>query len=174
MVRFGIDDSVAADDGAEVWPAYESVFHDYSDYETWRAAMWDKHSVRSGFRLARAYDDDLLVGFAYGYTGEHGQWWTDNALKVLEPGVAAAWLGGHFELVSIGVLDDARRAGIGRGLMQVLLDGLPHDRLLLMTSSDPSDPAQRLYASEGRRVLGPGIGDETVIMGRRNVDAPTV
>lgn len=171
MVRFRVDDSVAEDDGAVVWPVYESVFGDYSDRETWRGDVWDKHSVRSGFRLARAYDADVLVGFAYGYTGERGQWWSDNACTVLEPEVAEAWLGGHFELVSIGVVDAARRGGIGRGLMHALLDGLPHDRLLLMTSSDPSDPARRLYASEGWHVLGPGVGEATVIMGRRNTDA---
>ncbi|ABL81687.1 GCN5-related N-acetyltransferase [Nocardioides sp. JS614] len=174
MVRLRVDDSAAANDGAAVWPMYKSVFGDYSDYETWHGAVWGKHSVRNGFRLARAYDADVLVGFAYGYTGEHGQWWTDNALRVLEHEVADAWLGGHFELVSIGVLDTARRRGIGRGLMHVLLEGLPHERLLLMTSSDPSDPARRLYASEGWHVLGPGIGDGTVIMGRRTGDPPTV
>jgi ribosomal protein S18 acetylase RimI-like enzyme len=174
MVQLRVDDSVSADDGASVWPVYESVFGDYSDYETWRAAVWDKHSVRTGFRLARAYDADTLVGFAYGYTGEHGQWWTDNAVKVLEPDIADAWLGGHFELVSIGVLDGFRRGGIGRGLMRVLLEGLPHERLLLMTSSDPSDPARRLYTSAGWHVLGPGIGDRKVIMGRRTVDLPTL
>jgi len=167
MVRFCLDDSAATNDGAAVWRVYQSVFGDYSDYETWREAVWDKHSARSGFRLARAYDADKLVGFAYGYTGEHGQWWTDNALKVLAPEVAEAWLGGHCEVVSIGVLDTARRAGVGRGLMHVLLEGLPHERLLLMTSSDPSDPARRLYASEGWHLLGPGVGDGTVIMGRR-------
>ncbi|MGZ4426560.1 MAG: hypothetical protein ACXVEV_00960 [Nocardioidaceae bacterium] len=102
MVRFRVDDSVAEDDGAVVWPVYESVFGDYSDYETWRGAVWDKHSVRTGFRLARAYDADVLVGFAYGYTGEHGQCWTDNARKVLEPEVAEAWLGGHFESARTG------------------------------------------------------------------------
>jgi hypothetical protein len=174
MVRFRVDDSIAADDGAVVWPLYQSVFGDFSDYETWRGAVWDKHSVRSGFRLTRAYEADVLVGFAYGYTGEHGQWWTDEALKVLEPDVAKAWLGGHFELVSVGVLDAARRGGIGRGLMHVLVEGPPHERLLLMTSSDPSGPARRLYASEGWHVLGPGIGDGTVIMGRRAADPPTL
>lgn len=173
MVRLRVDDSVGVEDGASVWPVYDSVFGDHSDYETWRGAVWDRHSRRSGFRLARAYDAEALVGFAYGYTGEHGQWWTDNALKVLEPEVAQAWLGGHFELVSIGVVDAARCEGIGRRLMHVLLEGLPHERLLLMTSSDPSDPARRLYASEGWHVLGSGIGDGTVIMGRRTGDAPT-
>jgi hypothetical protein len=57
--------------------------------------------------------------------------------------------------------------------MRTLLEGLPHERLLLMTSSDPSDPARRLYASEGWQVLGPGIGAEQVIMGRRTGDPPT-
>ena len=169
-----MDDSVAADDGSMVWPVYESVFGDYADYETWRGDVWEKHRARKGFRLARAYDADALVGFVYGYTGEHGQWWTDNARKVLEPDVAEAWLGGHFELVSIGVLDTARRGGIGRSLMHTLLEGLPHERLLLMRSSDPSDPARRLYASEGWQVIGPGTGDGTVTMGRRAVDPLTV
>lgn len=174
MVRFRVDDSVTAYDGAVAWPVYESIFGDSPDYATWREAVWDKHSARKGFRLARAHEAGVLVGFAYGYTGEHGQWWTDSALKVLEPHIAEAWLGGHFELVSIGVLDAARGGGVGRGLMHVLLEGLPHKRLLLMTSSDPSDPARRLYASEGWDVLGPGLGDGRVIMGRRTVDPQTV
>jgi len=172
-VQFRVEDSVSADVGADVWPVYESVFGDYSDYETWRASVWDTHRVRTGFRLARAYDADLLLGFAYGYTGQRGQWWTDHALEVLEPDIADTWLGGHFELVSIGVLGASRRGGIGRGLMHALLEDLPHERLLLMTSSDPSDPARRLYASEGWQVLGPGIGDGTVILGRRTVDRPS-
>jgi GNAT superfamily N-acetyltransferase len=173
MVRFLLDECVSEDNGEELWPVYESVFDDYSDYQAWYEAVWDKHSTRKGFRLVRAYDADVLVGFAYGYTGEHGQWWTDNARKVLEPEVAETWLGGHFELVSIGVADVARRGGIGRGLMRLLLQGLPHEHLLLMTSSNSSDPARQLYASEGWRVLGPGMGDATVIMGRRTIHATT-
>jgi ribosomal protein S18 acetylase RimI-like enzyme len=172
MMRFRVDDSASAEDGAAVWPVYKSVFGDYSDYPAWCEAVWDRHSARNGFRLARAYDGHVLVGFAYGYTGETGQWWTDNARKVLAPEVAQTWLGGHFELVSIGVVDAARRRGVGRRLMHALLGGLPHERLLLMTTSDPSDPARRLYASEGWRVIGPGIGDATVIMGRRTVEMP--
>jgi GNAT superfamily N-acetyltransferase len=167
MVRFRCDESVPQEDHAELWAVYEAVFGDYSDYQTWREAVWDKHSVREGFRIARAYDLDGLVGFAYGYTGEAGQWWTDNVRSVLEPDVAETWLGGHFELVSIGVTLAARQQGVGRGLMHVILEGLPHERLLLMTSSDPSDPARRLYASEGWQVLGPGVGAGTVTMGRR-------
>jgi ribosomal protein S18 acetylase RimI-like enzyme len=165
MVSFRLDESVEESDSDELWPVYDAVFGDHPDYRTWREAVWDKHTGRPGFRLARAYEDSL-VGFAYGYTGEGGQWWTDNARTVLEPDVADAWLGGHFELVSIGVVEQARRAGIGRELMHVLTDGLPHERLLLMTTADPADPARRLYASDGWRVIGPGIGDATVILGK--------
>lgn len=154
-------------DGIAVWPVYESVFGDYSTFETWRERVWDKHRMREGFRLARAFNGDALVGFGYGYTGQRGQWWTDNVDKVLEPDVADAWLGGHFELVSLAVLEDARGAGIGRALMRSLTNGLQHKRLLLMTTSDESDPARRLYSSEGWRVIGRGIGDATVVMGKR-------
>lgn len=170
MVRFSVIESVWVEDGAEVWPVYEAVFGDHSDYQSWREAVWDRHAARAGFRLARAYDGELLVGFVYGYTGENGQWWTDNARKVLQPDIGATWLGGHFELVSLGVRDAHRRGGIGRQLMQVLVQDLPHERLLLMTTSDSAHAARRLYASEGWHVLGPGTGDGTVIMGKRTAD----
>ena len=174
MFRFRMSDDVDAQDTDSVWSVYEAVFGDFPDQGTWRAAVWDRHTARSGFRIARAYQGESLVGFAYGYTGDKGQWWTDNALETLSPDVAQAWLGGHFELVSLGVRESARGTGIGRKLMRTLLDGLTHERSVLMTSSDASDPARRLYASEGWHVLGPGIREGTVIMGRRLVeDAPT-
>lgn len=172
MVVFAVEESVDDEDSRSLWPVYASVFADHPDYETWRDKVWDRHSTRSGFRLARAYDDGDLVGFAYGYGGEPGQWWTDNARKVLGAKTADAWLGGHFEVVSIGVLPPSRGAGVGRGLLQALTTGLPHERLLLMTTSDPLDPARRLYASEGWRVIGPGIGKDTVIMGKRTTGGP--
>ena len=106
------------------------------------------------------------MGFAYGYTGEAGQWWTDRAASVLHPAVADDWLGGHFELVSIGVAGAARGAGVGRRLMAALTDGLDHGRWLLMTSADPDDPARRLYRSTGWAVIGPGLSPAQVIMGR--------
>src|SRR4028118_1850087 len=99
-----IDSTATEVDALELWAVYEAVFRDHSEQSTWRTAVWDKHAAREGFRLARAYQDADLVGFAYGYTGERGQWWTDRAFEVLPSGTAAAWLGGHFELVSIGVL----------------------------------------------------------------------
>jgi ribosomal protein S18 acetylase RimI-like enzyme len=151
----------------ELWGAYSAVFDDQADLASWREGTWDRHSARPGFRLARAYDGGALVGFAYGYTGDAGQWWTDTVRTTLPPDVADAWLGGHFEVVTLGVVPSARRVGLGRALMRALTDGLPHDRLLLQTSDDPADPARQLYAAEGWAVLGPGTGPSTVVMGRR-------
>ena len=116
------------------------------------------------------YDDAAgrrLVGFGYGYTGEHGQWWTDQAALVLDPTTADTWLGGHFELVSIGVLAEARGRGLGAGLMRLLASGLSQERWLLMTTADADDPARHLYARQGWQVIGPGLRDGQVIMGRR-------
>jgi GNAT superfamily N-acetyltransferase len=86
---------------------------------------------------------------------------------VPRPDVAAEWLGGHFDLVSLGVLEDARRRGIGRGLLRAVTRDLPQARWTLMTSADADDPARHLYAREGWQVIGPGLRDGQVTLGRR-------
>jgi GNAT superfamily N-acetyltransferase len=164
--------SVTEADTQELWPVYDAVFADQPDIDAWRGRTWDLHAARAGFRLARAYDAGdgdgrRLVGFAYGFTGEHGQWFTDQATRVLPPDVAAEWLGGHFDLVSLGVLEGWRRRGLGRALLRAVTRDLPHARWTLMTSADADDPARHLYASEGWEVVGPGFHDDQVIMGRR-------
>ena len=170
MTTYDLVLAVTEDDTRAVFAVYDAVFGDQPDYAAWRNGVWDRHAGRGGFRLARARDADGLVGFAYGYTGEHGQWWTDQAAKVLEPEVAEEWLGGHFELVSIGVLETVRKAGVGRALLERLTQGLAQDRWVLMTTADADDPARHLYARAGWEVIGPGLGDDQVIMGRRPTD----
>ena len=166
-----MDESISDEDGNEVWPVYESVFGDYADHPTGaRILSTTGPELRS--RLVLAYDAGEAVGLA-SVTCGRGQWWTDHASLALGPQVAEAWLGGRFELVSIGVVEAVRGKGIGRGLLAAVVHGLAHERLLLMTSLDSADPARRLYASEGWQVLGPGIGEATVIMARRNLDQPT-
>jgi ribosomal protein S18 acetylase RimI-like enzyme len=150
----------------ELWPLYRTVFADFDDLDTWRHQVWDRHSARAGFRVALARTGGRVVGFGYGYTGERGQWWTDTAATVLPPQVDSEWLGGHFEVVSIGVAESARGASVGRRLLTALTHDLSHHRWVLMTSADPEDPARRLYRSCGWAVIGPGLSAERVIMGR--------
>lgn len=151
----------------EVWAVYDAAFGDQPDLATWRAAVWDRHVARDGFRLARARTAEGLVGFAYGYTGERGQWWSDRAAEALGPDVAAEWIGGHFELVSIGLVPEARGAGLGGRLLSAVTADLPHERWTLMTTADGTDPARRLYARHGWSVIGPGLAPDRVVMGRR-------
>jgi GNAT superfamily N-acetyltransferase len=73
-------------------------------------------------------------------------------------------LGGHFELVTIGVLEDIRGRGAGRRLLECLTADLPHPRRLLMTTADESDPARRMYAADGWQVIGPGLRADQVIL----------
>lgn len=159
--------TVGGHDHPGVWAAYDAIWDDQPDEQTWRARVWDRHVARPGFRLAVAERDGAVVGFGYGYTGERGQWWTDQVARTLPADVAREWLGGHFELVSIGVVPTVRGTGLGRDLLQALTVDLPQPRWLMMTTDDAADPARRLYASEGWRVLGEGVGDHTVVLGRQ-------
>jgi hypothetical protein len=60
-----------------IWPCYEAVFGDFGDAETWRRDMFERHAARAGYRLAVATDGGMVVGFAWGYIGQRGQYWTD-------------------------------------------------------------------------------------------------
>jgi ribosomal protein S18 acetylase RimI-like enzyme len=83
--------------------------------------------------------------------------------------VAGEWLGDHFELVSIGVLPEARGRGVGRLLLAGLTEDLPQERWVLMTTADANDPARHLYARAGWEVIGPGLRDDQVVMARRRL-----
>jgi ribosomal protein S18 acetylase RimI-like enzyme len=144
-------------DGAEalapqVWSVYEATFGDDRD-GGWLETTWQRHLGRDDFRLATARDADVLVGFGYGYTGHRGEYWPDRVVEALPPAVTDAWVGGHFELVELAVLDQNRGQGAGRRLHDLLLAGLPHERALLSTE-DSDTPAVRLYRSCGWERLG--------------------
>jgi len=167
VTTYHLATSVTEAQSRALFEVYDAVFGDQPDYSAWRSEVWDRHTGREGFRLATAHDGERLVGFGYGYTGHHGQWWTDRAATVLPPEVAGEWLGGHFEVVSIGVLGDVRGRGVGGALLDRLTHGLSQERWLLMTTANADDPARHLYARAGWEVIGPGLKDDQVIMGRR-------
>jgi GNAT superfamily N-acetyltransferase len=149
------------DEVLEVWSA---VFGRVDDPAAWRVSPWDRHRSRDGYRQVLAREGDRLIGFAWGYTGERGQYWSDLVVRELGARVDG-WVGGHFEFVELAVIHEARGKGVGGQLHDALLADVHHSRALLATSDSPDDPAVRLYASRGWGSLG-ACGEGRQVMGR--------
>lgn len=147
------DAQAAAQHDQDVLRVWNETFGIVDDAAAWHESIWERHRVRSGYRLAAAHDGGQLVGFSWGYTGERGQFWPDFVLDQLGKAVDG-WVGGHFEFVELAVLPSHQGQRIGGRLHDTLLSGLPHRRALLGTVDDPSSPAVRLYLSRGWRRLG--------------------
>lgn len=164
----------------ELWPR---VFGPVADEQDWRTRFWEQHRGRADFRLVTvenegaaeqagtveregaAEDEGALLGFAWGYTGERGQWWADMVHEALGAD-AGDWVGGHFEVVELAVAPEHRGQGLGGALLDALLSDLPHDRALLQTDADPAGAGHRLYRRRGWSVLGE-LSPGKVIMGAR-------
>jgi ribosomal protein S18 acetylase RimI-like enzyme len=122
------------------------------------------HAARDDFKLVSASVDGRIVGFAYGFTGWPGQWWPDRIAAAISPELAAEWIGGHFEVVELAVLPEAREQGLGTALMETLMSDLPHRRALLATYADDR-AAPRLYRRLGWQVLVPDLGWGSALYG---------
>lgn len=119
-----------------------------------------QHAERQDFRAVLALDGERLIGAAYGYRGEPGQWWHDVVRRVLAPEVAARWLADAFEVVQIAVQPDAQGQGVGGGLHDALIAVIPN-RTAVLTTSQLESPATSLYRSRGwtklhHRLVFPG------------------
>src|SRR5215216_2318432 len=123
-----------------------------------------RHAERDGFRCVVARDGEATIGFAYGYTGRRGQWWSQYVADRVPEELAEEWIGDHFEFVELAVRPEQQRRGIGRALHDALLADLPHDQALLATWRDDR-PARRLYLAHGWRVLEQELDDDSSLLG---------
>ena len=124
------------------------------------------HASRAGFRMVTLRLGAVLQGFAHGYTGERGQWWTDTVAVGVPADVDQSWFGGHFEVVELAVDPAAQGRGFGAALLDHLLLDLPHDRALLSTYADDR-PAPRLYRRLGWTRLAEGALPDSDLWGLR-------
>jgi ribosomal protein S18 acetylase RimI-like enzyme len=112
-----------------------------------------------GFRCWVASDDDRVVGFAYGYEtpAVPSEGWYGALRDAVGPGPdgAGRWLEGQFAVVWIAVRPERRGQGLGRRLLERLLEGATTERAWLITH-DLDTPARALYRSLGFRELGRG------------------
>ncbi|MGH3472317.1 MAG: GNAT family N-acetyltransferase [Nocardioidaceae bacterium] len=145
-----------------IYAVYDAVFGDVSDEADWVGQTLEKHRARDAFRFVAALKADAMIGFAYGYVGQRGQWWPDRVVETLPKDVTDDWVGGHFEFVELAVLSPYRRQGIGGRLHDVLMADLPTERALLGTD-DTDSPAAHLYRSRGWFKIGNLTRDVAVL-----------
>jgi GNAT superfamily N-acetyltransferase len=129
--------------------------------DDWARERLPRHAERADFLFLVAREEDRVSGFAYGYTGAYGQWWTDSIARALTTAQRATWLDrAHFEVVELHVRPSRQREGIGSLLLAQLLTRQPHDRAVLSTQTG-SRKARDFYAKNGWSELadvdfGPG------------------
>lgn len=107
------------------------------------------HLDRPGLRTVAAADESgRLVGIAYGYLTERGQWWHDQVAAALSPDLVSTWLTGAFEVCELHVRPAAQRQGLGQALLQRLLTGPPAATAVL-TTPDRDTRARDFYRAGG-------------------------
>jgi GNAT superfamily N-acetyltransferase len=140
--------------------------------DEWAAERLPRHVERAGFVfLVARGPDDRISGFAYGYDGARGHWWSEQVAHSLSAAQRADWLDPpHYEVAELHVLPGAQRRGIGSTLLAYLLTQQHHDRAILSTQTG-SRKARDFYAKNGWQELagvdfGPGY-PPYLVLGRK-------
>jgi ribosomal protein S18 acetylase RimI-like enzyme len=120
-----------------------------------RRAIMERHLHYPRFHALAAYADNAatqLVGFAYGFHGQTGQWWHDlvtSALAAIEgETLARHWLAESFEIGEVHVHPDHQARGIGRQMLLTLTAARAEPTAVLSTH-DTDSRARRLYRKLG-------------------------
>jgi GNAT superfamily N-acetyltransferase len=141
-----------------------------------RRAMMERHAGYPDLRAVMVTSDQdagRLIAFCYGFRGAPGQWWHDvvqaGLIARLGASTASAWLSDSFEVAEVHVLPAYQSRGIGRAMLERLVEGCPH-RTALLSTQDTVSPARHLYASLGFTDLltgfcFPGGGPPYAVMG---------
>jgi ribosomal protein S18 acetylase RimI-like enzyme len=157
---------------AELREVHRSALGPGALSDEWAGERLPRHAERAGFvfLVARA-PDDSIAGFAYGYDGASGHWWSDQVARSLSAAQRAEWLEPpHYEVAELHVLPGAQRRGIGSTLLAHLLTQQRNDRAILSTQTG-SRKARDFYAKNGWLELagvdfGPGY-PPYLVLGRR-------
>ena len=114
-----------------------------------RRSILTAHLDRDGLRALAAVDGRRrLVGVAYGYLGAAGQWWHDQVRAALTVEQSQRWLEGAFEVCELHVRPPWQGHGLGRGLLDGLLAGVPA-RTAVLTTPDLESRARGFYRAQG-------------------------
>ena len=156
---------------ADQLPGRRSIMERHAGNRAFRAIVASRSPDAPGRPLAR--QQAQVIGFAYGFRGEAGQWWHDLVRDALarEGGIRAAdeWMADSFEIAEVHVHPDYQGRGTGRALMAGLTSGRA-ERTAVLSTMDADTRAHRLYLALGFSELltafvFPGADIPYVIMG---------
>ena len=92
------------------------------------------HIECAGFKICVGKNSERqIIGFAYGYTGQPGQWWYDSVARGLGEKRSAEWQSDCFEFMEFAVVPSAQGQGIGGRIHDILLQAVPNTNALLST-----------------------------------------
>ncbi|SUA48670.1 Acetyltransferase (GNAT) family [Nocardia africana] len=111
-------------------------------------AMLQRLAGRPTFGAALAFAGTELIGFVYGDTLTVGTNWWEGFTTPVGPEVMRERLGRTFAVIDLAVREDWRRRGVGRRLMDTLLDGRPEERATLAVQPQ-STGSHAFYAAVG-------------------------
>src|ERR1700690_2797290 len=96
---------------AELREVHRSALGPGALSDEWAAERLPRHAEREGFvfLVARA-EDGSISGFAYGYDGARGHWWSEQVARALTAAQRDEWLDRpHYEVAELHVLPGAQR-----------------------------------------------------------------
>lgn len=113
-----------------------------------RQRMRETHRVRKDFRsFVAVHGNGRPIGMIYGYHGALGQWWHDTVANRLTNAQYDEWLADSYELVEVAVAPAFQSLGVGRALIDALLEGRCEATCVLSTRTDSR--AHHLYRRMG-------------------------
>jgi GNAT superfamily N-acetyltransferase len=168
---------------AELAAAAEQVLDVYAEaMDVPRAVAGSRRSILTGhldrqglLAVAASGPDGRLEGIAYGYLGAPGQWWHDQVRAALVPSVgeqaARDWLSGAFEVCELHVRPGSQGTGLGRQLLDRLLERTTAP-VALLTTPDAETRARGFYRAGGwvdlvRHLRFPGDPRSFAVLGLR-------
>jgi GNAT superfamily N-acetyltransferase len=121
-----------------------------------RKGIMLSHLDRRALKAVAASDGDELVGIAYGYVGEAGQWWHDQVAAAMTPEDRRTWLADAFEVCELHVRPEHQGHVLGRALLDTLLTGTGTATAVLSTP-DRQTRARDFYRAGGWQDLVRGL-----------------
>lgn len=106
------------------------------------------HLDREEFAAVTGMRSRELAGFAYGYRGRAGDWWHDVVTGALDRASVQQWMDDDFEVAELHVRPERQGHGLGRLLLQTLIDN-SSSRTIVLSTHDRDSPARVMYRSFG-------------------------